>query len=102
MQRSCPKHGSDSFGFAFVCTHLASRTRTGFNLVPDSDEENESRPSALCDVCGVERKRTGLSIVACMRSLLRRNQRPTYSLNDVLNGVLSVIACGCLKNEPRQ
>jgi hypothetical protein len=59
VQRSCPKHGSDSFGFAFVCTHLASRTRTGFNLVPDSDEENESRPSALCDVCGVERKRTG-------------------------------------------
>ena len=59
VEWNCQKHGSGSFGFAFVCSHLGSRTGTGFNLVPDSDEENESRPPAVCDTCEIERKRTG-------------------------------------------
>jgi hypothetical protein len=59
VQWSCPKHGSGPFGFAFVCTHLALGAGPGFNPVPDSEEENESRSPALCDACEVERTRTG-------------------------------------------
>ena len=54
---NCPKHGTDSFGFAFLCSHLASGTGTGFNTVPD--DENELRPPALCDACEAERSHSG-------------------------------------------
>jgi hypothetical protein len=56
---SCPKHGESPFGFAFLCSHLASGKGTGFNEVPDVDEAYESRPLAICDACEAERKRHG-------------------------------------------
>jgi len=59
MEWSCSKHGSVSFGFAFLCSHLASGAGTGFNLVPDGDDENELRPPAICDACDLERSRSG-------------------------------------------
>ena len=55
----CPKHESSSFGFAFLCAHLASGTGAGFHQVLDEDGENEPRPPALCDNCEQERKRSG-------------------------------------------
>jgi len=58
VQWSCPKHGQDSLGFAFRCSHLASGSGVGFNLAPDPDEDEE-RPPALCDACEAERKRSG-------------------------------------------
>lgn len=56
---SCPKHGTDTFGFALLCSHLASGSGTGFNAVPDVHDENESRPLAICDACEMERERSG-------------------------------------------
>lgn len=43
VEWNCSKHGSGSFGFAFLCSHLAFGTGTGFNTLVD-DDENESRP----------------------------------------------------------
>jgi hypothetical protein len=57
IQWSCRKHGAGSFGFAFLCSHLASETGTGFNTV--ADDEHELRPPALCDACETERRRSG-------------------------------------------
>jgi hypothetical protein len=54
MEWTCPKHGTDSFGFAFLCSHLASGTGTGFHVF--RDVENESRPPALCDACETDRR----------------------------------------------
>src|ERR1039457_1551690 len=59
VEWSCPKHGTGRFGFAFLCSHLASGTGTGFNIVPDANEQTESRPPAICDACEVDRKRHG-------------------------------------------
>jgi len=59
VQWSCPKHGVASFGFAFLCAHLASGTGTGFHVVLDPEDEDEVRPPALCDVCKAERERSG-------------------------------------------
>jgi hypothetical protein len=59
VEWSCSKHGADSFGFAFLCSHLASGTGTGFNSVPDAVDENESRPPAICDACEAERNCSG-------------------------------------------
>jgi hypothetical protein len=59
MEWSCPKHGTYSFGFAFLCSHLASGAGIGFHTVPDDENENELRPPALCDSCEAERQRSG-------------------------------------------
>ena len=59
MHFSCPKHAPGSYGFAFLCAHLASGTGSGFNPVHDVDEEDEPRPPVLCDICKIERERTG-------------------------------------------
>jgi hypothetical protein len=59
MEWISPKHGSDSFGFAFLCSHLASRVGTGFHVVPDDEHENEPRPPALCDACEAARRSSG-------------------------------------------
>ena len=56
-QWSCPKHGAGSFGFAFLCSHLASETGSGFNTV--EDDQDELRPPALCDACEAKRMRSG-------------------------------------------
>jgi hypothetical protein len=50
-------HGIGSFGFAFVCSHLASATGAGFNAV--ADDAHERRPAALCDACEAERRCSG-------------------------------------------
>ena len=57
MEWSCPKHGTESFGFAFLCSHLAAGVGTGFHVVPD--DEGELRPPALCDACETKRQRSG-------------------------------------------
>ena len=57
IQWSCRKHGAGSFGFAFLCSHLASQTGTGFHTVVD--DEGELRPPALCDACETERRSSG-------------------------------------------
>jgi hypothetical protein len=59
VEWSCLKHGETSFGFAFICSRLASGTGTGFNTAPEPNDEEESRPPALCDACEIERKRSG-------------------------------------------
>ena len=59
VEWDCPKHGSSSFGFAFLCAHLAAGIGTGFHPVPDPDEEDEARPPALCDACEVRRMHSG-------------------------------------------
>jgi len=57
MEWICPSHGTDSFGFAFLCSHLASGVGTGLHSVPD--DENELWPAALCDEWETERQRSG-------------------------------------------
>lgn len=57
---SCAKHGSDSFGFAFLCAHLSSGRGSGFNTDPrGSESDDKSRPPAWCDECEAERQRNG-------------------------------------------
>ncbi len=59
MQWRCPRHGTDTFGFAFLCSHLEDGGGTGFNLVLDANDENELQPPAICDECEMERSRSG-------------------------------------------
>ena len=52
-----PKAWFEFFWLRVSVPHLASGTGTGFNVVPDVDEPNESRPPAICDECEADRER---------------------------------------------
>lgn len=73
VEWNCSKHGSGSFGFAFLCSHLASGTGTGFNTLVD-DDENESRPPPF--VTRARRNDAAPAIISprVYAGLLRRNQ----------------------------
>jgi len=60
VNNTCPKHGSEPFGFAFACEHLVAGTGIGFNTDPsDREESAEGRPAAWCDNCEATRLKTG-------------------------------------------